>query len=52
MGVFSKGQDYFELFDKVAANTSRAASMLVAIMEHFTNLENWAREVHELEERW
>jgi uncharacterized protein len=50
MSVFSKGQDYFELFDKVAANISRAAGILVAIMEHFTNLENWAKEVHELEE--
>jgi len=50
MGVFSKGEDYFALFDKVAANIVRAASMLVAIMEHFTNLENWAKEVHDLEE--
>jgi len=50
MKVFSKKQDYFELFDKVAGNITNAATVLVAIMEHFTNLENWAREVHELEE--
>jgi uncharacterized protein len=50
MKVFQKEKDFFELFDKVTANISRAASMLVAIMEHFTNLDNWAKEVHELEE--
>lgn len=50
MSVFSKKKDYFELFEKVAANITNAASVLVAIMEHFTNLENWAKEVHELEE--
>ena len=50
MKVFSKKQDFFELFDNVSANISNAATILVAIMEHFTNLENWAKEVHELEE--
>ncbi len=50
MRVFQKGRDFFELFDKVAANISHAATLLVTIMEHFTNLDNWANEVHELEE--
>jgi predicted phosphate transport protein (TIGR00153 family) len=50
MRVFSKERDFLSLFDKVAANISHAASILVAIMEHFTNLDNWAKEVHELEE--
>jgi uncharacterized protein len=50
MSVFSKDRDFLELFDKVGANISQAASILVAIMEHFTNLDNWAKEVHELEE--
>jgi len=50
MKVFSKKQDFFELFDNVSANISNAATILVAIMEHFTNLENWAKEVRELEE--
>jgi len=49
MRVFSKKQDFFELFDKVAANILHAATLLVAIMEHFTNLDNWAQEVHQLE---
>jgi predicted phosphate transport protein (TIGR00153 family) len=50
MKVFSKSQDFLELFDKVGANITQAATVLVAIMEHFTNLDNWAKEVHELEE--
>lgn len=50
MKVFSKSQDFLELFDKVGANITQAATILVAIMEHFTNLDNWAKEVHELEE--
>jgi predicted phosphate transport protein (TIGR00153 family) len=50
MRVFHKEKDFFEFFDKVTANISQAATMLVAIMEHFTNLDNWAKEVHELEE--
>jgi uncharacterized protein len=50
MKVFSKDRDFLELFDKVGANITQAATVLVAIMEHFTNLDNWAKEVHELEE--
>jgi len=50
MKVFSKSPDFLELFDKVGANITQAATVLVAIMEHFTNLDNWAKEVHELEE--
>jgi len=50
MKVFSKDRGFLELFDKVGANISQAAIILVAIMEHFTNLDNWAKEVHELEE--
>jgi uncharacterized protein len=50
MKIFPKEGDYFELFDKVAANISRAATTLVACTEHFTNLDNWAKEVQELEE--
>jgi len=50
MRLFTKKQPFFELFDKVAANITNAARILVAIMEHFTNLDNWAQEVHVLEE--
>jgi predicted phosphate transport protein (TIGR00153 family) len=50
MRLFPKEIDFFEVFDKVAANISHAATLLVAIMEHFTNLDAWAKEVHELEQ--
>jgi predicted phosphate transport protein (TIGR00153 family) len=50
MRVFPQKRDFFELFDKVTLNTIQAATTLVAIMEHFTNLDNWAKEIHELEE--
>jgi uncharacterized protein len=50
MKVFSKKQDFYELFDKVAVNIVSTAKVLVAMMEHFTNLENWAKEIHEFEE--
>ncbi len=50
MKVFSKKEDFFELFDKVATNITNGAKILVALMEHFTNLDNWAKEIHELEE--
>ncbi|MEW6584754.1 MAG: DUF47 family protein [Nitrospirota bacterium] len=51
MRVFpKKKRDFFELFDKVAVNITQAATTLSAIMEHFTNLDNWAKEIHELEE--
>ena len=50
MRLFTKKQDFFELFDKVAANITNAAKILVAVMEHFTALDSWAKEVHELEE--
>jgi hypothetical protein len=50
MKIFSKERDFFELFDKAAANALHAATILVALMEHFSNLDVWAKEVHELEE--
>jgi uncharacterized protein len=50
MKIFPKEADYFELFDKVASNISHAATTLVACLEHFNNLDTWAKEVHELEE--
>ena len=50
MSIFSKEGEYFELLDKVAANISHAATTLVSLMEHFTNLDNWAKEMHEIEE--
>jgi predicted phosphate transport protein (TIGR00153 family) len=50
MSLFPKEIDFFEVFDKVASNISHAATLLVAIMEHFNHLDAWAKEVYELEQ--
>ena len=50
MKIFPKETDFFAIFDKAAENVTHAATLLVGIMEHFTNLDSWAREVHELEQ--
>ena len=50
MKFFPKETDFFTIFEKAAANVTHAATLLVGIMEHFTTLDAWAREVHELEQ--
>jgi uncharacterized protein len=50
MKIFPKETDFFLIFEKAAANVTHAATLLVGIMEHFSNLDSWAREVHELEQ--
>ncbi|MBM4136423.1 MAG: DUF47 domain-containing protein [Nitrospira sp.] len=50
MKLFPKETDFFVIFEKAAANVTHAATLLVGIMEHFTTLDAWAREVHELEQ--
>jgi uncharacterized protein len=50
MKIFPQETDFFAIFDKAAENVTHAATLLVGIMEHFTNLDSWAREVHELEQ--
>ncbi|MFZ5906479.1 MAG: DUF47 domain-containing protein [Nitrospirota bacterium] len=50
MKIFPKETDFFSIFEKAAANVTHAATLFVGIMEYFTNLEHWAKEVHELEQ--
>lgn len=50
MKIFPRETDFFKIFDNAAANVTHAATLLVAIMEHFTTLDAWAKEVHELEQ--
>jgi len=50
MKIFPKETDFFVIFEKAAANVTHAATLLVGIVEHFTTLDAWAREVHELEQ--
>jgi len=47
---FPKETDFFIIFEKAAANVTHAATLFVGIMEHFSNMEAWAKEVHELEQ--
>lgn len=50
MKLFPKDIDFFELFEKVAENITHAATLLVGIMENFSALIAWAKEIHELEQ--
>jgi predicted phosphate transport protein (TIGR00153 family) len=50
MKIFPKEIDFFEIFDKAGANITHAATLLVAIMENFSNFDSWAKEIHELEQ--
>jgi len=47
---FPKETDFYKIFEKAASNVTHAATLFVGIMEHFSNLEAWAKEVHELEQ--
>jgi predicted phosphate transport protein (TIGR00153 family) len=48
--LFPKEVDFFEIFEKVAENITHAATLLVGIMENFSALVAWAKEIHELEQ--
>jgi predicted phosphate transport protein (TIGR00153 family) len=48
--LFPKEVDFFEIFEKVAENITHAATLLVGIMENFSALLAWAKEIHELEQ--
>ena len=50
MKIFPKETDFFSIIEKAAANVTHAATLFVGIMEHFSNLDSWAREMHELEQ--
>lgn len=50
MKLFPKETDFFEIFDKVALNVSKAATLLVSLMEHFENIDEKAKEIYEVEQ--
>ena len=50
MKFFPKETDFYKIFEKAASNVTHAATLFVGIMEHFSNIEGWAKEVHELEQ--
>jgi len=50
MKLFPKEIDFFEIFDRASLNLTNAASLLVALMENFDNLESRAKEIYEVEQ--
>ncbi|MEW6675420.1 MAG: DUF47 family protein [Nitrospirota bacterium] len=50
MKLFPKEIDFFEIFDKSALNLTKAASLLVSLMENFDNIEARVKEIYELEQ--
>ncbi|MEK6527416.1 MAG: DUF47 family protein [Nitrospirota bacterium] len=50
MRLFPKEIDFFEIFDRASLNATKAASLLVSLMENFDNIEARAKEVYEVEQ--
>lgn len=50
MGLFPKEVDFFEIFDRVSLNITKAGVLLVALMENFDRLEDRAKEIYEVEQ--
>ncbi len=50
MKLFPKETDFFEIFDKVALNVTKAATLLVSLMENFQNIEEKSKEIYEVEQ--
>lgn len=50
MKLFPREIDFFEIFDRSSLNLTRAATLLVALMENFDNLEARSKEIYEVEQ--
>lgn len=50
MRLFPKEIDFFEIFDTAAVNLTKAAALLVALMENFTDIERKTKEIYEVEQ--
>ncbi|MBI5739174.1 MAG: DUF47 domain-containing protein [Nitrospirae bacterium] len=50
MRLFPKEIDFFEIFDTASVNLTKAASILVALMENFTDIDRKAKEIYEVEQ--
>jgi len=50
MKLFPKEIDFFDIFDKTSLNLTKAATLLVDLMENFDNIEVRAKEIHEIEQ--
>lgn len=50
MRLFPKETDFFEIFDRVAVNVTKAGSLLVSLMGNFDSIEARAKEIYEVEQ--
>jgi predicted phosphate transport protein (TIGR00153 family) len=50
MQIFPRKIDFFEIFDRAAANVAKASALLVDLLNDFTDVERKAMEIHELEQ--
>lgn len=50
MRIFPKEIDFFEIFDKAAANLINASHRLVQLFENFDDIENRVKSIYELEQ--
>src|SRR5664279_5106638 len=50
MALFPKEIDFFEIFDRASLNITKAAELLVSLMENFDNVEQRAKEIYEVEQ--
>jgi hypothetical protein len=50
MKLFPKEIDFFEIFDRASLNITKAAELMVSLMENFDNLEERAKEIYEVEQ--
>jgi predicted phosphate transport protein (TIGR00153 family) len=50
MALFPREIDFFEIFEKDAANLTKASSLLVSLMENFDNIDARVKEIYEVEQ--
>jgi hypothetical protein len=50
MKLFPKEVDFFEIFDRASLNVTRAATLLVDLLENFDNVDQRAKEIYEVEQ--
>ena len=50
MAFFPKSINFFQVFNKITSNNSTAASLFVALMENFDNVDTRAKEIFALEQ--
>ncbi len=50
MKLFPKEIDFFEIFDRAALNLTKAATLLVSLMENFVDVEAKAKAIYEVEQ--